>query len=260
MPLGATPERVIEILPLLAGFTERQWAYPRVEDLEMIDNILDLNKMTVEEAIDALGTVCADFLLVCYFNGENFPCFQNHKFMTFVESYTYLGACCSFNYNPKANDQDEHFISNFFGINGGLNVIGTGRPQLSDGKSGAVYSEGFVVLVHHPNDFPVESSPTTYIQINKETFIDVQPIESSCSNQVLNLDFEQRKCIIPSDLNVKSYRQPECMLGCLRDEIHKRCHCHPFHLPKSDNTTTDYRDCKAKDIMCFVENYFLKQI
>lgn len=76
LPLGATQERVIEILPLLAGFVERQWAYPRKEDLELIDDILDLNKLTVEDAIDELGTVCSDFLLVCHFEGKKFPCFQ----------------------------------------------------------------------------------------------------------------------------------------------------------------------------------------
>lgn len=131
----------------------------------------------------------------------------------------------------------------------------SGRPQASDGKSGAVYSEGFVALVHHPNDFAVESSPTTYLELSKESFIDIQPTHSSCSAQVLSLPFAQRKCIIPSDLNANSYRQPACMLGCLRDEIHKRCFCHPFHLPKSGNDSNNFLDCKAKDVMCFVENY-----
>lgn len=46
--------------------------------------------------------------------------------MTFVESYSYLGACCSFNYNPKAEESEEFFKSNMFGMNGGLSVIGTG--------------------------------------------------------------------------------------------------------------------------------------
>lgn len=66
----------MEILPLLAGFTERQWVQPRIEDLEMVDNILEANNLTVEQAISKLGTVCQDFLLVCTFNGIKFPCFQ----------------------------------------------------------------------------------------------------------------------------------------------------------------------------------------
>jgi acid-sensing ion channel, other len=110
-------------------------------------------------------------------------------------------------------------------------------------------------MVHHTNDFAVESAPTTYLPLAKETFIDIQPIHSSCSEQVLGLPFAQRKCIIPSDLNVESYRQPACMLDCLRNIIHKRCFCHPFHLPKDLNETEIFRDCKAKDVMCFVQNY-----
>lgn len=112
-----------------------------------------------------------------------------------------------------------------------------------------------MLLVHHPNDFAVESAPTTYLQASRETWIDVKPIQSSCSNQVLDLHFEQRKCIIPSDLGVETYRQPACMLNCARNEIYKRCHCHPFHLPKDRNDTTLRRDCTAKDILCFTENY-----
>lgn len=76
LPIGVTEERLIQILPLLAGFTEHQWTYPRIEDLEMIDKVLDLNKISVNDAIMQIGTVCSDFLLVCYFDRKKFPCFQ----------------------------------------------------------------------------------------------------------------------------------------------------------------------------------------
>lgn len=46
--------------------------------------------------------------------------------MKFVESYSYLGACCSFNYDPDLLGNEEHVKTNSYGINGGLNVIGTG--------------------------------------------------------------------------------------------------------------------------------------
>lgn len=85
--------------------------------------------------------------------------------------------------------------------------------------------------------------------------MDVQPIHSSCSDQVLALPFAQRKCIIPSDKGKLNYRQPECMLECLRDEIHRRCQCHPFHLPRGSNQTNNLRNCRAVDIMCMVDNY-----
>lgn len=61
---------------MLAGFVERQWIVPRIEDLMIIDEILEINNMTVKDAIDNLGTVCKDFILVCSFAGQKFPCFQ----------------------------------------------------------------------------------------------------------------------------------------------------------------------------------------
>lgn len=46
--------------------------------------------------------------------------------MKFEESYSYLGACCSFNYHPNTLETAEFFKAETFGIDGGLNVIGTG--------------------------------------------------------------------------------------------------------------------------------------
>ncbi|CAO1376532.1 unnamed protein product [Diamesa tonsa] len=255
LPLGASKQRSMEILPLLAAFTEHQWTYPRIEDLEIIDEILDLNNLSVEDAINQLGTVCSDFILVCHWDGKRFPCFQKHKYLTWVESYSYLGACCSFNYHPNKDLKGDIFVANDFGINGGLSIIGTGRPQASDGKSGAIYSEGFEVITHHTNDFAVESASTVFLELSQETFVDVEPTYTSCSAQVLSLPFSQRNCIIPADRNVEIYRQPACMLECLRDEIHRRCQCHPFHLP-TNNITKPIRKCRTVDALCFVENYF----
>lgn len=254
LPLGASKERSMEILPLLAAFTEHQWTYPRIEDLQIIDEILDLNNLSVEDAINQLGTVCSDFILVCHWAGKRFPCFQKHKYLTWVESYSYLGACCSFNYHPNKDLDGDMFVAKNFGINGGLSIIGTGRPQPSDGKSGAIYSEGFEIITHHTNDFAVESASTVFLELSQETFIDVQPTHTSCSDQVLGLPFSQRSCIIPADRNVEVYRQPACVLECLRDEIHRRCQCHPFHLP-TNNITKPIRNCRTVDALCFVENY-----
>lgn len=255
LPLGATRNRTLEILKYVAMFTEHQWNYPTINDLKLIDEIFVLNNVTVVSAINELGITCSDFVVVCEFAGEKFPCFQEHPYMKFVESTSYLGACCSFNYYPD-NDNAIPFATNFFGVNGGLSVIGTGKPQASDGKSGALYSEGFEIMIHHPMDFAVESAPTILIGLGKETHVTVSPIHSSCSDQVLALPFSQRKCIIPSDRNLKIYRQPACMLECLQDEVQKRCHCHPFHLPKKNfENNTVMRDCIMRDAICFAYNY-----
>lgn len=81
---------------------------------------------------------------------------------------------------------DSNFVSPTFGINGGLSIIGTGSPQASDGKSGVLYSEGFILLIHHPNDFAVEAAPLTLIKLGTETYVNIAPTDLSCDDQVLN--------------------------------------------------------------------------
>jgi acid-sensing ion channel, other len=111
----------------------------------LLDDLLQLNNISVREAIDKLGTTCENFLLVCQWAGKTFPCFQDHPHMKWESSYSFLGACCSFNYHPDSKSGYVPFASNKFGIDGGVSIIGSGFPEISDGKSGVLYSEGFVV-------------------------------------------------------------------------------------------------------------------
>lgn len=81
-----------------------------------------------------------------------------------------MGACCSFNYHPT-NPKYTPFVSNTFGIYGGLSVIGTGRPQIADGKSGVYFSAGFSVTLTTLQKFLYEwytnfSNPKTNLCLN----------------------------------------------------------------------------------------------
>jgi acid-sensing ion channel, other len=250
-------EKIIKILPLLGALTEHQNTYPDINELKILDDLLMLNNISIREAIDKLGTTCENFLLVCQWAGNTFPCFQEHPFMKWESSYSFLGACCSFNYHPEAKSDFVPFASNKFGIDGGVSIIGSGYPEIADGKSGVLYSEGFVVMVHHPFDFAVESAPQTLVRPGYETFITVSPIDSRCSDQVLALPQQRRACIIPADKGIDMYRQPACMLECVRDSVHDECHCHPYNLPRSkDLMPVNYiRECTVVDIYCLVNNF-----
>lgn len=114
----------------------------------MIDALLAMNNLSIVNAIDELGTICRDFILVCYWAGRKFPCFDKHEFFSWIDSTSHYGACCSFNYHPSVQETITPFAVNTFGVHGGLSVIGTGYPQASDGKSGALYSEGFMVRLY----------------------------------------------------------------------------------------------------------------
>uniref|UniRef100_A0A182K6C4 Uncharacterized protein n=1 Tax=Anopheles christyi TaxID=43041 RepID=A0A182K6C4_9DIPT len=261
LPLGATKDSVLKNLPSLGYFTEHQWTFPRPQDLRMIDNVLQLNNYTIEQAIDDLGMICEDFILVCYWAGQRFPCFAKHAFLGWIGSTSHYGACCSFNYHPNVRGNKEPFVVNTYGMHGGLSVIGTGYPQASDGKSGALYSEGYMLMIHHPHDFAVEASPLTLIRLGKETFVNVLPTDSRCSEQVLALPQSQRDCIVGSDFSppIEKYRQPACTLECLRYAVHRKCGCHPFHLPPLTvaRNERNIRNCTVYDSMCFVENYYM---
>uniref|UniRef100_A0A182IT54 Amiloride-sensitive sodium channel n=1 Tax=Anopheles atroparvus TaxID=41427 RepID=A0A182IT54_ANOAO len=261
-PLGASKESVLKSLPSLGYFTEHQWTFPRPQDLKMIDKVLQLNNYTIEQAIDELGMICQDFIVVCYWAGKKFPCFGKHAFLGWIGSTSHYGACCSYNYHPNVRSGSKTpFAVNTYGIHGGLSVIGTGYPQASDGKSGALYSEGFMLMIHHPHDFAVEASPLTLLRLGKETFVNVLPTDSRCSEQVLTLPQSQRDCVVGNDFNppVENYRQPACTLECLRNEVHRKCGCHPFHLPRQADVARGQgiRNCTVFDSICFVDNYYM---
>lgn len=94
--------------------------------------------------------------------------------------------------------------------------------------------------------------------MNTVTHIDVLATDHRASDQVLALPIRQRKCVIPSDKpNLsRSYRQSACTLECMRDEIHRICGCHPYHLPRALVYVIDqFRECEVFDVTCFVDNY-----
>ncbi|XP_039438732.1 sodium channel protein Nach-like [Culex pipiens pallens] len=262
-PLGATKANVLESLPSLGYFNEHQWTFPRSQNLKMIDNVLTLNNLTVEDAINELGSICEDFIVVCYWAGTKFPCFQNNPFLSWIGSTSHYGACCSFNYHPSVQGSFVPFAVNTYGIHGGLSVVATGFPQASDGKSGALYSEGFMLMIHHPHDYAVEAAPLTLLRLGTETFVSVTPTDSRCSEQVLGLPPSQRSCVTGKDFSppIENYRQPACTLECVRNEVHRKCGCHPYHLPRQSQQPTKagkpMRDCTVTDSMCLIENYYM---
>lgn len=234
-------------------FTEYQWEKPDPSDVDLVDSVLNLNNITVPQAIDLLGLTCTDFLLRCFFLNVEFPCFQNDSLLSWRPSYSFLGACCSFNYHPEHYD-DNFFKVNYIGISNSITLLLTGAPQISDGKSGFLHSDGLVLLVHHPRDFAVQEDATVLLEQGVEKFVAIFPTALTCSEETMKLPVKQRTCMISKDLNVVQYRRPECFLACRRELVYKRCGCHPYHLPVP-RSSTRIRDCTAKDVTCFVDNY-----
>lgn len=144
-------------MPIIGLLTEYQWSEPDSINIEIVRNLLKMNNMSIYTANMELGKTCEDFIVSCRWSGVEFPCFQEHPFLTFKPSTSHLGVCCSFNYHPE-NKDETIYAANTFGVSHGLTIVGTGYPQPGNGISGAYFSSGFVALIHHPNDFATEES------------------------------------------------------------------------------------------------------
>lgn len=165
--------------------------------------------------------------------------------------------CCSFNYHPD-NTTYEAYQASSFGTRGGLSIIGTGYPQVADGKSGVLFSSGFIMLLHHPYDYPVEGNQMVLIEIGAVTSVAIYPTMYFASDNIQSMSIQSRRCILDSEWDESPiYRQLACKIGCTRKFIYGQCNCHPFHLPRRSGETL--RDCTAIDAACFA-NLFCKCI
>lgn len=195
---------------------------------------------------------CQDFVQVCAWAKVEFPCFQNNSRFSFYATTSYLGICCSFNYRPDNGFEAYH--STTFGTKGGLSIVGSGYPQVADGKSGVLFSSGFLMLIHYPEDFPAEVHQMKLIKIGYITSVAIYPTFSHCSSDVLALPIESRQCVLPGEVKPDFRRQPSCAVACTRDYVYATCKCHPFHLPLPIGGPP-MRECTAIDAACFSKHF-----
>lgn len=189
---------------------------------------------------------CVDFVKRCFWGSIEFPCRQDHEYLSFIPTTSYMGPCCSFNYNPK-NASYVPFSSNIFGMDGGLSFIGV------EGSENNI-STGLIVLVHHPMDFTTEAAASVTITSKSESFVEISPTVQSSSAEVLELAQRKRDCLTSNDVELRNYRQAACTLSCEGGAIFKACGCHPYHLPTLKQEFME-KECKLKDTLCYSTNY-----
>lgn len=145
------------------------------------------------------------------------------------------------------------FATNQYGIGSGLNIVLSGYPQLSDGISGALLSTGLMMIIHHPYDFPSKTSQIILLRPERQNFIAVNPIITTCASDVLDLAIHERKCYQPGDWDGEVYLKSACELDCLAKGIYEGCGCHPYNLPMLAGRKI--RKCKVSDAACFSRNF-----
>ncbi|XP_055846061.1 sodium channel protein Nach [Episyrphus balteatus] len=240
----------IEVQDVLAGFdflnafTDQNWI-PNNASFAATDSVLAFNNISIYEAALEVSAGCEDFFQHCFWGGKEFPCKQEHDYLSFVPSTSYLGPCCSFNYNPR-NESYVPFAANIFGMDGGLSFIGKEGSETN-------LSTGLIVLVHHPMDYTTETAASVTINSKYESFVEIMPTYQSSSLEVLELTKTKRDCLTSSDVSLKTYRQAACLVACQVEEILKTCGCHSYHLPTAHTET--HNECKLKDAACYAANF-----
>ncbi|KAG4077380.1 hypothetical protein HA402_009781 [Bradysia odoriphaga] len=223
IPVGYNKAEIVNMFPSAIGvFTENQWGPVDTNSFSTVNEILQNNGLSVLDAANAVGVSCSDFIRRCSFNKKRFSCFQDHQHFTFRETMTYAGMCCSFNYNPD-NSSYQPLNVNSYGVRGGLSIIATSFPHAHDGASGLLFSDGFILFMHSPYDFPTEATSMALLEVGKITSIGIYPTLSTVSADVNALPLVSRRCLTGHDVGLAVYSQATCTTKCLTQFIYDRC-------------------------------------
>lgn len=168
---------------------------------------------------------------------------------------TYSGICCSFNYNPD-NSSYKPLHVNSYGVRGGLSIVATSYPHIIDGSSGLLLSDGFILFIHSPYDFPTEVTSMTLLEVGEITSIGIYPTISTVSADVHALPLASRRCLTGSDVGLNIYSRATCATKCTARFIYEKCDCHPYFLPAlDDGDGKQIRHCVVTDGECFQRIY-----
>lgn len=207
LPHGIDAAAVLAALPSLGAFLENPWGSgPSAESLLTVHRALAANNLTVTDAVRACGLRCSDFLQACAWSQEPFECVQNvdvGERLSFSESTSYLGLCCSFNYHPE-NATYDALRARTFSERGGLVVLG--NTSAPDGRSGVLFSAGVVMLLHHPLDFPVDGNELQLVPLGASASVAVYTTLTHSSDEVLALPMASRRCVLDYELDEAVYR------------------------------------------------------
>lgn len=166
---------------------------------------------------------------------------------------SHTGMCCSFNYNPD-NSSYQPLNVNSYGVRGGLSIIATSFPHSNDGSSGLLFSDGFLLFVHSPYDFPTESNDMELLEVSKITLIGISPTKSTVSADVNALPLVSRRCLTGNDVKSNTYSRAACATKCMTQFIYDKCECHPYFLPAM-GSDKQMRYCDVMDGECFQRIY-----
>lgn len=176
-----TREDLSRKLRMMTGFTTPNAGNFSEPDFSYVHDILVQNRYDTVSAMKKIMYPCNKMLYRCRWEGNIVPCAS-----LFQITETYQGYCCGFNvlHTVKGKAQDPK-KTQYFGPDNGLSVIL--NPIFEKNAITSVNSEGVKMMITNYNLFPSERSKENLLPHQQESFVDIRPERTECSDQVKNL-------------------------------------------------------------------------
>lgn len=201
----------------MLGFSER---IPYItEDLQLLQEVIEQNRFTVEGAISRIIVSCKEILKRCKWHGEIKDCMQ-----LFRESYTFDGYCCSFNSDPLIGVPFKSKRAKKFGLANGLSLVL--EPALESNSS---YNDGvrvrifdnkliinnlcfvfFKLIIHEYSSYPSDTSIVKMLAPRTENIASINAELTFCSTALNALPISDRQCALPEEIALK-YVETVCI-------------------------------------------------
>lgn len=169
--------------------------------LPYLQDILSDNRFDVQTTMKKLMYPCTKLLWRCRWEGVILDCKE-----IFRIAETYQGYCCAFNIlKPTgasvASNIQKIRKTQYFGPDMGLSVII--NPLIEHNAMTSVNSEGIKILVNEHNLYPSERTIERMLPHQQETFVEVRPERTDCSNAVRSLPLSDRGCVFNNEHALK---------------------------------------------------------
>lgn len=183
-----------------AGFTNPLKSFNESE-LYWLQDVLLENRFDVQLTMKKLMYPCSKLLFRCRWEGKVVDCRE-----LFSATETYQGFCCGFNVNKPVGASVGNKVqtvrkTQYFGPEMGLSVIL--NPLIEKQAMTSVNSEGIKILVNQPSAYPSERTIERMLPHRQETYVEIRPERTDCSEAVRSLPLSDRGCVFSNEYELK---------------------------------------------------------
>ncbi|CAG5007217.1 unnamed protein product [Parnassius apollo] len=217
------------------------------KDLLMLQDILDLNKITIDSLFHQLSPAssCNNLLHRCMWKNTLYGCDQ-----LFQQIFTPLSICCTFNYYA-VDVLEAGYKSNLNYLPNPRRVASCGygtaltvmiHIDTEDYFSTSVPSSGAVVLIDNPYNMPNLDSPISLVSPSTEVMIGLSPERTYTTPGVKSFSPGERQCYYYDEVKLGEFRNysfHNCIVLQKVDIIKKACNCTPYFFRFKNKATSE---------------------